>query len=126
VTRLNLSSSTKLDEHQKAKAFVSLEAMSVFHSVIYVGLLCVWLFDGPAALRAGLGWAHGVMWILMTILVLIAARTAVVSFRLAVLVAVIGGLGPFAGTAGFIWEGRRNGHRKSESESMQDTAVKSR
>ena len=120
------SLSGELDPSQKAKAFISLEAMSVLHSVIYVGLLCIWLFDGPAMLRAGLGWAHGVMWILMTILVLIAARKAVVSFRLAVLVAVIGGLGPFAGTAGFIWEGRRNGRLKSESESMQDAAVNSR
>ena len=126
MSQHKLSSSTRLDEQQKAKAFVSLEAMSVFHSVVYVGLLCVWLFDGPAALRAGLGWAHGVMWIVMTILVLIAARLAVVSFRLAVLVAVIGGLGPFAGTAGFIWEGRRNARSRSESGPVQDAAMKSR
>jgi hypothetical protein len=126
VSRSNISRSAQLDDQQKAKAFVSLEAMSVFHSLVYVGLLCVWLFDGPAALRAGLGWAHGVMWIVMTVLVLIAARLAVVSFRLAVLVAVIGGLGPFAGTAGFIWEGRRKAQRKSESETVQDAAVKSR
>jgi len=126
VSESQLRSSTELDERQKARAFASLEAMSVVHSLIYVGLLCVWLFDGPAGLRAGLGWAHGLMWIAMTLLVLIAARKAVVSFRLAVLVAVIGGLGPFAGTAGFIWEGRRNGRPRSESEGMKDTAVNSR
>ena len=89
------------------RAFRALEGLSITHSLIYLGLIAIWLTEGPARLRAGLGWAHGILWIVMSILVLLAARRAIVSFRLAVLVAVIGGLGPFAGTIGFLWEGRR-------------------
>lgn len=80
--------------------------MSVTHSLIYLALLSVWILDGPAGARNVLGWAHGILWIAMAVLVVIAARRAIVSFRLAVLVAVVGGLGPFAGTLGFLWEDR--------------------
>ena len=96
------------------------------HSLVYLGLLAIWIFEGPAQLRAALGWAHGILWIVMTILVLIAARKAVVSFRLAVLVAVIGGLGPFAGTAGFIWEGRRRNSPNGEISAGTDSDPNSR
>ena len=96
-----------MSEESKDKSFRQLEVLSFVHSAIYFGLLACWLFEGPALLRNRLGWAYGLLWIGMTILVIIAARKAVVSFRLAVLVAVIGGLGPFAGTAGFVIEGRQ-------------------
>jgi hypothetical protein len=46
----------------------------------------------------------------MAILALISQRAGVISFRLAVLVAVVGGIGPFAGTAGFVYESR---HRRA-------------
>lgn len=107
MTASPVIASTRLSEPQRLRAFKALERLSITHSLVYAGLLAVWLLEGPAGLRAALGWAHGLLWILMAILVLIAARKAIVSFRLAVLVVVIGGLGPFAGTAGFIWEGRR-------------------
>ena len=97
------------------RAFRSLEKMSFVHSAVYAGLLACWLLDGPKALRAAFGWAHGVLWIVMTILVIVAARKAIVSFRLAVLVAVIGGLGPFAGTAGFVLERRSKGRESADS-----------
>ena len=60
------------------------------------------------------------MWIIMTLLVVVAARKTVVSFRLAVLVAVIGGLGPFAGTAGFVVEGRKPKSEAGESYSVHN------
>jgi hypothetical protein len=96
-----------MTEAVKDRSFRQLEALSFLHSGIYFALLACWIFEGPALLRNRLGWAHGLLWIGMTILVIFAARKAIVSFRLAVLVAVIGGLGPFAGTAGFILEGRQ-------------------
>jgi hypothetical protein len=102
-----------MSEESKDKSFRQLEVLSFVHSAIYFGLLACWLFEGPALLRNRLGWAHGLLWIGMTILVIIAARKAVVSFRLAVLVAVIGGLGPFAGTAGFVLEGRQRKRDRS-------------
>lgn len=102
-----------MTEESKDRSFRQLEALSFIHSGIYFALLACWIFEGPALLRNRLGWAHGLIWIGMTILVIIAARKAIVSFRLAVLVAVIGGLGPFAGTAGFIVEGRQRRRERS-------------
>lgn len=99
----------------KDRSFRQLEALSFIHSGIYFALLACWIFEGPALLRNRLGWAHGLIWIGMTILVIVAARKAIVSFRLAVLVAVIGGLGPFAGTAGFVLEGRQRRRERSVS-----------
>ncbi len=54
-----------------------------------------------------LGWGHGLLWIGMSLLCIVAARRRTIPFWLAVVVAVIGGLGPFAGTAGFLWEAHR-------------------
>lgn len=92
--------------HVNEPAFRGLKGLSFTHSIIYVGLLAVWIADVAPRLKNMLGWAHGLMWIGMSLLVLIAARKLIVSFRLAVLVIVIGGLGPFAGTAGFVLEDR--------------------
>lgn len=98
--------SDRPDPASRRRSFRFLEGLSITHSLIYLGLLSIWIFEGPARIRTALGWAHGLLWIAMAILVLIAARKAIVSFRLAVLVVVVGGLGPFAGTLGFLWEGR--------------------
>lgn len=102
-----------MSQESNDRSFRQLEALSFVHSGIYFALLACWIFEGPALLRNRLGWAHGLIWIGMTILVILAARKAIVSFRLAVLVAVIGGLGPFAGTAGFIYEGRQRRRERS-------------
>jgi len=118
--------SGQLTEAQKGRAFKFLESLSIVHSLVYLGLLAIWIFEGPAELRAAFGWAHGILWIVMTLLVIIAARMAVVSFRLAVLVAVIGGLGPFAGTAGFLWEGRRRNPGNGEISAETDSGPNSR
>ena len=88
------------------RAFKGLEGLSFLHSAIYLALIIVWITGVSAAAKNTLGWAHGLMWIFMSLLVIIAARKLIVSFRLAVLVVVIGGLGPFAGTIGFLLEGR--------------------
>lgn len=95
------------DRHGPGRAFRSLEGLSFLHSAIYIALLAVWITGFSASWKNTLGWAHGLMWILMSLLVTVAARKLIVSFRLAVLVVVIGGLGPFAGTVGFLVEGRR-------------------
>jgi hypothetical protein len=98
----------------RRRAFRTLEGLSFLHSGIYIALIIVWIVGGSAILRNRLGWAHGVMWIVMSLLMILAARKLVVSFRLAVLVVVIGGLGPFAGTVGFLLDDRS---RKSDGES---------
>ena len=55
-----------------------------------------------------LGLTHGLMWIGMSLACLAAARLRIVSLRLAVAVAVLGGIGPFFGSYEFIREQRRD------------------
>ena len=82
--------------------FTRLKYLSFSHSAIYLGLLTVWLSDGPDALRAALGWAHGIGWIVMSLLCIAAVRMRVIPLWLAVMVAVVGGVGPFAGSISFV------------------------
>ena len=90
------------------RRFLALESLSFVHSAIYIALLLA-AFGvrelEPA--KPALGWAHGLMWIAMSLLCLIALRARVISLWLAVCVIVIGGLGPFIGTIAFVIEGRR-------------------
>lgn len=97
--------------------FRRLELASFTHSVIYLGLLlCAFALGGPQPETFILGLAHGVMWIGMSLLCIDAARRRVIPFWLAVTVAVIGGLGPFAGSAGFVLAGRRQSQTTQYSE----------
>ena len=59
-----------------------------------------------------LGLSHGVLWIAMSLVCIAAARGAIIPFWLAVTVAVLGGLGPFVGTIGFIVRERRHAGRR--------------
>jgi hypothetical protein len=88
--------------------FVRLEAVSFTHSVIYLALLlCAFALGNPEPETFILGLGHGVLWIGMSLVCIAAARARVVPFWLAVTVAILGGLGPFMGTLGFIAETRR-------------------
>jgi hypothetical protein len=90
-------------------SFSLLRTLSFVHSTIYAALLLCWLAPGLAPETLVFGWAHGILWIAMSLLVIVAARQRTVPFWLAVTVAVIGGIGPFAGTIGFVVEARRRG-----------------
>ncbi|MGZ4245902.1 MAG: hypothetical protein ACXVSE_16570 [Solirubrobacteraceae bacterium] len=97
--------------------FRRLELASFTHSVIYMGLLiCAFALGSPQPETFILGLAHGVMWIGMSLLCIDAARRRVIPFWLAVTVAVIGGLGPFAGSAGFVLADRRRSRATQYSE----------
>jgi len=87
--------------------FPLLRTLSFVHSTVYAALLACWLLPGLAGPTTVFGWAHGLLWIGMSLLVIVAARRRTLPFWLAVTVAVVGGLGPFAGTIGFIVEERR-------------------
>jgi hypothetical protein len=88
--------------------FRRLEAASFTHSVVYLALLlCAFVLGSPQPETFILGLGHGLLWIGMSLLCIDAARRRVVPFWLAVLVAVIGGLGPFAGSVGFVVADRR-------------------
>ena len=87
--------------------FARLRAASFAHSCVYLGLLiCAFLAGGPQPETFVLGLTHGLLWIAMSLLCLAAARLRIVSLRLAVAVAVLGGIGPFFGSWEFIREGR--------------------
>ena len=60
-----------------------------------------------------LGLAHGLLWIFMSLACLAAARLRIVSLRLAVAVAVLGGIGPFFGSYEFLREQRLRKARAS-------------
>lgn len=88
--------------------FRRLELASFAHSFGYVALLVCWLaFAQVQPETAIFGWIHGIAWIIMSLLCIDAARRGVIPFWLAVTVAVLGGLGPFAGSIGFIIADRR-------------------
>lgn len=88
-------------------SFRFLEVLSFVHSFVYLGVLYFFLGPDNATATRFLGWAHGLLWIGMSLLCIVAARRRTIPFWLAVVVAVVGGLGPFAGTAGFLWEEHR-------------------
>ena len=96
-------------------SFGFLRGLSFVNSAVFTGLLVAWLVPGLAGEEAALGWTHGVMWICLSLLSLAAVRRRTIPFWLAVVVAVVGGLGRFAGSAGFVVAGRQGWPRKRSS-----------
>ena len=100
----------------KAITFRRLALASFTHSAIYLALLiCAFVLGKPEPETFILGLTHGLMWIAMSLVCIAAARARVIPFWLAVTVAVLGGLGPFCGSVGFIVAERRRGHSKAPS-----------
>jgi hypothetical protein len=93
--------------------FGRLKVLSFTHSGVYLALLTVWLLPGLEGAERVFGWAHGVGWIVMSLLAIAAVRTRVIPLWLGVTVAVIGGIGPFAGSAGFVIQDRREPSRNA-------------
>ena len=91
--------------------FSALRAMSFANSAIFSALLFVWLTPGLESETRVLGWCHGSLWIALSLLSLVAVRRGAIPFWLAVVVVVVGGVGPFAGSAGFVIETRRRRRR---------------
>ena len=93
----------------RALGFDRLKRVSFAHSLVYAALLvCAFAAGKPEPLTFALGLTHGLLWIAMSLACLTAARLGIVSLRLAVAVAVLGGVGPFFGSLEFIREGRRH------------------
>jgi hypothetical protein len=79
---------------------------SYTHSLVYTVLLWA-AITGREDIVSVLGWVHGIGWILMSLLCLAAVRRRVIASWLGVMVAVVGGVGPFAGSIGFYLEERK-------------------
>jgi len=86
--------------------FRRLKLASFTHSATYTVLLVVWLVPGLHGLEAIFGMAHGVGWIAMSLACIAALRLRIIDLRLAVAVAVLGGIGPFLGSYEFVRQGR--------------------
>lgn len=90
------------------RAFKALEWVSFGHSCVYLALLiCAFALGKPEPATFVLGLTHGLLWIAMSLACITATRLRIVPLRLAVAVAVLGGIGPFFGSAEFIREQRR-------------------
>jgi hypothetical protein len=99
--------------------FRRLEASSFLHSTVYLALLaCAFVLGNPEPETFVLGLAHGLMWIGMSLACIAAARARLIPFWLAVTVAVLGGLGPFAGTIGFVVADRRRAREQNSSAAL--------
>jgi hypothetical protein len=93
-------------------SFMRLKWTSFAHSCVYIALLvCAFAAGKPEPLTFALGLTHGLLWIFMSAACITAARLHVVSLRLAVAVAVLGGVGPFFGSYEFIREQREQARR---------------
>ena len=101
-------------ETHPSRAFRPLKWTSFFHSCVYSSLLiCAFALGKPQPETLVLGWTHGILWIGMSCACIAATRWRIVSLRLAVAVAVLGGIGPFFGSWEFVREGRRRGKTPS-------------
>lgn len=81
--------------------------VSLTHSCIYAALLvCAFALSKPEPWTFALGLGHGLLWIGMSLTCVVCARWRIVSLKLAVAVAVLGGIGPFFGTYELMREGR--------------------
>jgi hypothetical protein len=83
-----------------------LRRISYGHSVVYAILLWAAFVDRHDTLVLIFGWAHGLLWIGMSLLCLEAVRRRRIPLWLGVMVAVVGGIGPFAGSIGFAYQKR--------------------
>ena len=86
--------------------FTRLKWTSFFHSIVYLSLITC-AIAGLAGPTLVLGWTHGILWIVMSLVCIAAVRQRVLPLRVGVAVAVLGGLGPFIGSYEFIREQRR-------------------
>jgi hypothetical protein len=87
--------------------FERLKWISFSHSCIYIALLlCAFVIGKPQPETFTLGLTHGLLWIFMSLACIAAARLRIVSLKLAVAVAVLGGIAPFFGSYEFVREQR--------------------
>ena len=88
--------------------FGRLEAASFAHSAVYLALLiCAFAAGNPEPPTFILGLSHGLLWIGMSLACIVATRQRIIPLRIAVAVAVLGGIAPFFGSFEFMRERSR-------------------
>jgi hypothetical protein len=105
-----------LAPHAGPITFTRLKWVSFTHSCVYTALLiCAFAAGQPEPVTDVLGWSHGLLWIGMSLTCIYAARLRIVSLKLAVAVAVLGGIGPFFGSYQFIREQRQRSSHANDA-----------
>jgi hypothetical protein len=94
-----------------APPFGVMKWLSFLHSGIYVLLIVLAVSDQALGLKTIVGWCHGFGWIGMCVLTIATVRAKVIPLWLGACVAVLGGVGPFVGSIGFVVEQRRRERR---------------
>lgn len=113
--RLAARAATRMRDGAGPLTFKRLKWTSFAHSCVYTGLLvCAFAAGKPQPLTFVLGLTHGLLWIFMSVACIAAARLRVVSLKLAVAVAVLGGIGPFFGSLQFVREQRQRTNERVE------------
>jgi len=93
---------------RRVVTFRRMEAVSLFHSLVYLGLLaCAFLLGGPQPFTFILGLSHGLIWIGMAITSSFAVHYRVINLRLAIAVVLLGCVAPFFGSIEFLRQARR-------------------
>jgi hypothetical protein len=88
--------------------FGRLMSVSLAHSCVYLALLISAFAAGkPEPLTLVLGYTHGGLWIGMSLACIVATRQRIIPLRIAVAVAVLGGIAPFFGSFEFMRERSR-------------------
>jgi hypothetical protein len=91
------------DRFRRHVTYTRLEVASVVHSVIFAGLMVsAFLAGKPEPVTFVLGFAHGVLFIAMGALCVLAAVYGVLPPKVVVAVIVFGGVGPFVGSIWFV------------------------
>lgn len=87
-------------------SFRLLKRASFAHSTVYAALLASWAAGWQPG-QTAFGYGHGIGWFVMCGLAVVGLRRRLIPLYVAVSVAVVGAVGPFVGTAAFVFEERR-------------------
>ena len=86
----------------------NLGAFAIVHSVLFTGLMiCAFILAKPQPATFVFGFLHGVLYMVMAALCLVAARRRIVTATTALVVVIVGAMGPYFGAYEFLREDRR-------------------
>ncbi len=98
-------------DHPVLRRMLSVRNLAVFsivHSVMFTGLmLCAFVLGKPQPITFFFGFTHGVMYMLMGVACIVAARLRIVTVTTALIVVIVGLFGPYFGAYEFLREDRR-------------------
>jgi hypothetical protein len=89
-------------------SFTNLMVLSIVHSILFTGLmLCAFLLGKPQPATFIFGFTHGVLYMVTVALVVVAAKLRTISITTALVVGIMGAIGPYFGTYEFLREWRK-------------------